>query len=438
MKKILYATTAVLALIACSKVPAPINPENETNGKVITVKATIEGSETKTSYEEDLENKKAKVSWEAGDKIGVLSQNGGYVINTLETTSGNGVFTGTILGTEGGKYAHVAVYPYDICTDKWNVDKESREQIHVTLASFITGSGADAIPMAVHTPNASFDGTYNFKHMGSVIRFKFTNIPSTARKLVITSADHELAGLHYVDYDSTNGLFYYTSGTGSDGNQKTITYSFTPGADGKYTFYLPFGCTISPSGNFTFTFKDSENADICTRTTALGSLASVTLARNKMYRVNMDVISFDGYPGVSSLVITPSSLKNTENNAFTVDKIDFYAHEAFKENSTNIKIKGDSDLHGKIYNTTSLGRIIRIVIEKDECTSSYDGSYFTLYAGSSSNPSSTTISYTSYVYNDYASYTLTSGDYAFFSFENNKTWSSRIGKITIYYYKPTS
>lgn len=450
MKKTIYIIAAALALVACNKVQTVIEDNNDENSSmteetttpvenVVTIKATIEGGETKTTYTEDTGTMKAIVGWEAGDKISILYDNGGYKKYEFTTTSGDGSFTGTPGGTEGGDHAYWAIYPYNICTDLYpSSSTPYKESTTITLPTEYTGSGANGIPMLAHTlKSASFDGTYHLKHMGSVIRFKFSNIPSSARKLVISNDSKDLAGRYYTSYDSANDLIYYTSATGDDGEQRSVTYNFTPGGDGKYTFYLPFGCNVTPSGNFTFTFKDSGGDNLCTRTTTLGGLASVSLVRNTMYRVNIDVMTFEGYPGINSLEITPSTLNDTKDKAFTVNSIDFFAYESFKENSTNIKLNANGDgLHGKIYNTTSLGRIIRVVIEKDACTYSYDGSYYTVYAGSSSDPSSTAIPYSSYEYNNYASYSLTSGDYAYFSIVNSTTWNNRIGKITVYYYKP--
>lgn len=459
MKKIyLYVIAGVLAIAGCAKTPSvqeQIIPENEPaatapedeadpEANVVTIKASIEG-ETKTTYTEDTGSMKAIVGWEAGDQIKVLYSDGaggGYSVKDFTTTAGDGNFTGTPgEKTEGGAYAHVAFYPVTSYASIWkDTDKES---FYYNFPDEITGSGADMIPMMVYTPNADFemDPVYRFKHTGAVLRFRITNIPSTARQLIITSASHELAGRYYTSYDSTNKLYYYTSGTSEDNgdggvNAKySITYNFTPDGDGSYTFYLHHGLT-TPSGNFTFTFKNAGGDVICSRTTSLGGLASTTLVRNTMYRVNMDAMSFDGYPGVSSLVISPSVVPSTKNNSFTISGFDFYAYETFAENSTNIKINADGSINGKIYNTTSLGRIITVVIEKDACTYSYDGAYYTVYAGTSSNPTSTTISYSSYEYDNYASYTLTGGNYDYFSVMNNKTWNNRIGKITVVYYKP--
>ena len=453
MKKIyLYVIAGVLAIAGCAKTPSvqeQIIPENEpaatapedeadSEATVVTIKASIEG-ETKTTYTEDTGSMKAIVGWEAGDKINVVYSNGGYNQYTLETT-GNGEFTGSVAGTEGGKYAYLAVYPYGILSSAWNVDAETREHIQITLPDEFIGSGADAIPMAVHSLKTSFDGTYHFKHLGSVIRFRITNIPSTARHLSITSASRQIAGLCYVYYDSDSGCFYYEEGTNDDGSaDNTVTYHFTPNLDGSYTFYLPYGCK-TPKGNFTFTFKDSENADICSRTTTLGGLASTTLVRNTMYRVNMDAMSFDGYP-LSSITINPTHLPSsaTSPTKFTVNTFDFYSYYAVNESGTTIKFSGDGAGAERIYNSTSLGTIVRIVITNSADEKYYRDNYI-LYAGDSEDPSSTTISYSSYEGSGNnqrsTTYILSSGSnkYSHFSLKNEQTWSDRIvGNITIYY-----
>lgn len=457
MKKIyLYIIVGVLAIAGCAKTPSPqepivpkdepsvIAPENE--AKTVTIKASIEG-ETKTSYTEDTGTMKAIVGWEDGDKINVVYSSGGYSQYTFETT-GDGSFTGTPSGTEGGKWAYVAVYPYNICESVWNVDGESREQIQISLPNSVTGSGADIIPMAVHMLKSEivgdFDGIYHFKHLGSVLRFKFSNIPSTARHLIISSADHELAGRHYVSYNSTERIFYYTTGTTADGEQKEFTYNFTPNGDGTYTFFLPFGCT-APYGDFTFTFKDSDNQAICTRTTTLGALAGTTLVRNTMYRINIDALSFPDYPAslLNLITITPStsglassSFNGTSpGNKFTISEIDFYALNA---RGTSGKTDNEYNNTGdaKIYNSTSLGRIVRIVVNKGANT--YYRSAFKLFGGTSSMPTTNEIDYSSYVdeggKNQSTTYVLGNKDYSHFTLlSTDSVYYTYTGVIQIYY-----
>lgn len=280
MKKTVLFAIGLLALASCDKLALlPYLP------RPATLRASVEG-ETKTSYTEDEVSGKAIFGWQAGDKINVLYSNGsggGYHQCTFSTSAGDGTFTGTVTGTEGGRYAYLAVYPYDILTTVIKNSSNQRENISVTLPASITGSGAASIPMVAHAPLASFSGTYEFKHLGSVLRFKITGIPAAARKLRITSAQHKLCGQFNVSY---NGEYYIQGG--SDGEQKTLTFSFVPGADGVYTFYLPFGVGVKPTGDFTFTLLSESDGELRTRTTTLGGLADVTPVRGGMYRGKLD------------------------------------------------------------------------------------------------------------------------------------------------------
>lgn len=449
MKKInLYVIAGVLAIAGCAKTPSvqeQIIPENEpaatapedeadSEANVVTIKASIEG-ETKTTYTEDTGSMKAIVGWEAGDKISVLYSDGGYKKTEFTTTSGDGTFSGTPSGTEGGNYAYWAVYPYDICTDLYPSSSEPhKESTTITLPTEYTGSGANGIPMLAHTLKANFDGTYHLKHMGSVIRFKFSNIPSSARHLVISHASYDLAGRYYTTYDSANDLIYYTTGTGGDGDQRSVTYHFTPNLDGTFSFYLPFGVN-TPSGNFTFTFKDSENADICTRTTTLGGLASTTLVRNTMYRINIDAMSFEGYP-LSCITIGPSDVPNVPSGEsdFTVSSFGFHGIrvENYGGLGNDIKFMQNGDAKdARIYNISDFGRIARIVINKG-ATNYYYSSY-KMYAGSSKNPTSTEIPVASHTETT-TTYNLATGDYHFFNYRIESTSSNQyFGTIQIYY-----
>lgn len=456
MKKIyLYVIAGVLAIAGCAKTPSvqeqiipedePIatEPEEEADpeANVVTIKATIEG-ETKTTYTENTETMKAIVGWEAGDQIKVLYSNGeggGYSIKDFTSTAGDGTFTGSPGDkTEGGAYAHVAFYPIESYASIWKGD--GKESFYFNFPDEITGSGANMIPMMVYTLNADFesDPVYRFKHTGAVLRFKFTNIPSTARQLIITSASHELAGRYYTSYDSTNQLYYYTSGTSEDnesvGAKYSITYNFTPEVDNSYTFYLHHGLT-TPSGDFTFTFKNAGGDVICSRTTTLGGLASTTLVRNTMYRVNIDAMSFDGYP-LSSIIIGPTNVPNVPSgeSAFTVGGFNFYGIRVENYGGLGNDIKfyqnGDSK-DARIYNTSDFGRIAKIVISKG-VTNYYYSSYI-MYAGSSENPTSTEIPVASHDETT-TTYNLATGDYHFFNYRINSTSSNQyFGTIQIYY-----
>lgn len=440
MKKYILYTAAALVFAGCTVEPMEKDVVADSTEHVVTINATIEGFEadTKTAYTDDLEHSKALVSWSAGDVISILYKDGGYKKIPFTTVTGDGKFTGKVSGTEGGDIAHWAIYPYNICTDLYP-SEGTKEATTIVLPTEYTGNGADGIPMSVHTINDNFSSTYNFKHMGSVLRFKFSNIPSNARHLVISHASRDLAGKYYTSYDSSNDLIYYTIGTGDDGSQRDVTYHFTPEEDGTYSFYLPngVGSDAKPSGNFTFTFKDAGGAVICSRTTTLGDLSSVSPVRNTLYRVNIDALSFDGYP-LSHLTIGPSVVPSVSSSEadFTVGGFTFHGVMVsdYEYNSgNNIKLYKDGELKSsRIYNKTDFGRIVRIVVSAG--SQNYFNDSFTLYAGSSANPTTTSISYSSHVSGESSTYILTSDDYHFFTFRINSTGNNQyLGTIDIYY-----
>lgn len=442
MKKHIFYVAAAIVLAGCSVESLDLEQTPNSGERVVTINATIEGFEgdTKTSYTDDLEHSKALVSWSAGDVISILYSDGGYKKRAFTTPLGDGKFTGTVSGTEGGTYGYWAIYPYNICTDLYGSDP--KESTAITLPSEYNGNGADGIPMLAYYSKSkgSFDNTYRFKHLGAVLRFKFSHIPSTARELVISYDEQEIAGLFRASYDSVNDLYTYTypspDDDGTKGVQKAVTYRFTPGGDGTYSFYLPFG-TISPSGNFTFTFKNAAGESICSRTTTLGTLASTTLARNTMYRVNLDALSFDGYP-LSHLTIGPSDVPNVSSSEedFTVGGVTFHGVMVsdYEYNSgNNIKLYKDGDSKSsRIYNKTDFGRIVRIVVSAG--SQNYYNDSFTVYAGSSANPITTNLSYSSHESGVSSTYIFTSGDYHFFTFRINSTDNNQyLGTIDIYY-----
>ena len=427
-KHLLFVASALVAFAGCSVESIKlVEPEEN----LVTIKATIDGNDTKATYTEDTEHMKAITSWSVDDQIKVLYSNGSgedYSSKTFTTTAGDGVFTGTPGTAEGGAYAHMAMYPAT-CGSMYK--SGDRESLNITIPEVVDGDGSNIIPMLAYHLNADFDGTYHFQHPGSVIRFKFTNIPSTARKLVISSTDEDLAGLYYISYNE--GVFKYTTGTNGDGDQRSITYNFTPNVDGTYTFYLPFG-VATPWFNFTFTFKDSKNDAICTRTTTLTGLTSTVLQRNTMYRVKMNVMKFPGYP-FKTVTINPSNVPTTPGT-FTISPIGFTSVSAYYNASTEIRFDGTADGSARIYNTTSLGAIYKIEVTKGTATSYYRDNY-DLYAGTSADPYTTEIDYSEYDGLDAeqvsTTYYLIGGDYSYFAIRNHAAYYDNMGTITVYY-----
>lgn len=298
--RFLYAFAASLCLVSCFKdkpymtelsfpnIPViPAKEKNYSDGQEVTIHATLEGGDdTKTTYTEDTGTMRAYVGWEVNDKISILYSNGStYYKQEFTTTAGDGSFTGTAVYNEGGLYAYWAIYPYNIC---YYVSAEpSWENTRINLPTSYEGSGADGIPMCAYSSKShSWDGTYHFKHMGAVLRFKCTNIPNDARYLVIENDENDIAGHYYTVFDSANDIVYYTTPTDDDGSQKSVTYHFTP-SDGVFTFYLPYGVDY-PDGNFTFTFKKGDGTVLRYKQTTLGSLAITQLVRNYMYRININ------------------------------------------------------------------------------------------------------------------------------------------------------
>ena len=343
---------------------------------------------------------------------------------------------------------HVAVYPQNIVKSIYA--SSGKESIHLLLPSVVDGDGSNIIPMIAHCANASFSGAYEFKHIGSVIRFSMTNIPLTAKQLVIScgtgDAGADLAGTFYTTYDSGNDVYTYTSGSNDDGEQRSVTYNFTPNSDGTYAFYLPFGTGQKPRFNFTFTFKDKNGDAICSKTTTLSSLKDISLAKNTIYRVKLDAYTCPNYP-VKKITINPSDLPSTASTTsqgakVTVGGIDFYAYRVHKNELGDMEFLNnetwtdDSTMSGDesmLYNADGLGQITSIKISRG-ATTMWGPKVF---VGAAACPKATKVSVSSSV--DYSgdgydplTYDI-SGSNSYFSIINISKYHSYTGAIEISY-----
>lgn len=135
MRKIFNFISIALLITAVSCNKDILNPATEDQvGVPMTLTLTIGEPETRVATTDDELAKKLSFAWEAGDKVSVVSLNGGgsLIANDIFTTAAGGTtatFSGTFTGGEAAKV--VVFYPaltesyVEAETTKWRVPREN-------------------------------------------------------------------------------------------------------------------------------------------------------------------------------------------------------------------------------------------------------------------------------------------------------------------------
>lgn len=129
----------------------------------------------------------------------------------------------------------------------------------------------------------------------------------------------------------------------------------------------------------------------------------------------------------------PSSVTPDPGYKMTIGDFDFYAVNARKK-SSGIDVAFPDNTDGVVYNSTSLGKISKIVIKRG---GEIMYNYFTVYGGTTSKPSTTEISgaTTAYAGGGYSTitYDFSGGDYSHFAINFTNAYEGYFGDIEITY-----
>lgn len=244
MKKTIYAIAALaLVIIGCAK-----KEFNETYapGDVVTVRAKVNDTYTKVAADNA-----GTFSWQAGDKITILSSNDSAYDFTTDTGMSDAPFTCT---TFEGSLTAEAFYP---ASSNHTSGKFYLEP------TFAWKDGETNMPMLGTVDTGT--KAVSFKTAGAAIKLVCYNVPADARKLVVSSDSKKLSGLFTPSGDP---LAIATAAKGDSDN--TITITFGPSHPSTMIIYVPV-----PTGNLgklSFVMKDGSDADISTSQTTKGNI----------------------------------------------------------------------------------------------------------------------------------------------------------------------
>lgn len=229
MKKSLYAIAALaLVLLGCSK-----KEFNETfaPGDVVTVRAQVNDTYTKVAADNA-----GTFSWQDGDKITILNdENAPFEFATVKGGT-DAAFTSTSFS---GGLGTIAYYPASA----------SHTNTVFNLASeFAWVENASNMPM-IGTVNTS-EKKVSFKTAGAAIKLVCFNVPTDARKLVVSSDSKNLSG----DMTISSGSILTADGSNA------VSITFAAGHPTNMVFYIPV--PTGDLGKLTFVMKDGSNAEV--------------------------------------------------------------------------------------------------------------------------------------------------------------------------------
>lgn len=251
-------------LLSCTKT-VPGSREGLPPGAVL-LRAGFESAASKVDISAD-----GALTWNAGDEIAVWTSNGvAGKFCTFTLREGAGTATATFVGSpdEGYTVSTLAVYPAGAASSFSGGTLQVRYP-----DTYDYGTLSSAVRMAAWFDNPS-DGL-SFKHLGGVLRFRFTGIPSWVNTLRITT-DKPIHGNFTVT--TTQEGDKVVSSTSSRESQVEI--NFTEGAMEGASFNVPV-----PVGVYDFTVafyvKDGSNYYLCSKTSCVTS-SPKTVSRKKI------------------------------------------------------------------------------------------------------------------------------------------------------------
>ena len=201
-------TAALVMLAAASCEKNEVLPDNNTNGKVITLKATINTGETKTSLGDKGTNG-YPVLWSEGDAIAVINNGkifkfeykGTEAVSAVEFTMADDQPAGTTPENFDASAEIKAFYPYD------GVTRGGAEYNIPTKQTYAVNSfGNGASPMAAYRAEGS-NGALDFQNLFGALKLQIKGMEDENVQSIEIESSNKIAGPAYFDVNQTNQAF---------------------------------------------------------------------------------------------------------------------------------------------------------------------------------------------------------------------------------------
>ena len=234
MKKItvILAALAAAFAVSCTKETPEVQLPQDQNApagmKQVTITASIEGADTKTSYDAD-----GKFSWTKGDKISVMGTDYGFYTLTATSDGPTTTFTGWI--PEGVTLRQEAFYPADEATNR----TDGSYYFNIPMYKDLSQSFSADLPMGAYSGTAK----YEFKHITGAALLTFTNFPAEVEtaEISIVNARLKLTGIFNAFLSS--GLWTWNSKTDVAEEERTLIRK-VPVVEGQAQLYMPYNGSL--------------------------------------------------------------------------------------------------------------------------------------------------------------------------------------------------
>lgn len=234
MKKItvILAALAAAFAVSCTKeAPETQIPQDQNTPagmKMVTITASIEGADTKTSYDAD-----GKFSWTKGDKISVMGTGYGFYTLTATSDGPTTTFTGWI--PEGVTLRQEAFYPADEAINR----TDGSYYFNIPMYKDLSQSFSADLPLGAYSGTAN----YEFKHITGAALLTFTNFPAEVEtaEISIVNARLKLTGVFNAYLSS--GLWTWNSKADVPEEERTLIRK-VPVVDGQAQLYMPYNGSL--------------------------------------------------------------------------------------------------------------------------------------------------------------------------------------------------
>ena len=234
MKKItvILAALAAAFAVSCTKeIPEAQLPQDQNapaGMKQVAITASIEGADTKTSYDDA-----GKFSWTKGDKISVMGTDYGFYTLTATSDGPTTTFAGWI--PEGVTLRQEAFYPADEATNR----TDGSYYFNIPMYKDLSQSFSADLPMGAYSGTAN----YEFKHITGAALLTFTNFPAEVEtaEISIVNARLKLTGVFNAYLSS--GMWTWNSKADVAEEERTLIRK-VPVVKGQAQLYMPYNGSL--------------------------------------------------------------------------------------------------------------------------------------------------------------------------------------------------
>lgn len=256
MKKIaiILAVLAASFAVSCNKEEASIttpDPSVPAGMKKVTITATVEAADTKTTYDAD-----GKFSWTAGDKISVLASDGNLYTFSTQDSQPQAKFSGYL--PEGCSLGDYALFPAE---EGHVYNAAEYYPVNFLIPSYkdLTNNGSADLPL--HGIKGE-SNAFAFQHMTGGFKFTIDNFDDrfkTAEVSVVNSS-LKISGLFQGRKSSTHSGYVTYAATTSETDELTYVRKLKV-VDNKVELYFPYSPGNDLWGTTTITISGYDNED---------------------------------------------------------------------------------------------------------------------------------------------------------------------------------